>query len=317
MPYMNRMADLTMRDMQRLHLAHKRLEAVFHAITATSVQGKPAMLHLINEADSEIEALFRKGVLGVLNFAHGSFYMLGAYAGVVMLQLTGSFWLALVIAPLLLAVLGGAIEVVFFRRLYSRGHLLQVLLTFGLALVLVDLVRWRFGPQNQAFPVPALLSGAIPLPGFTFPVYRLFVIVVAALVAGGLLLAWRRLKVGAILRAGVADTEMVGFLGIDLARVFTLTFAFGAALAGLAGVMAGPYLATYPGMDENVLILTLAVVVVGGLGSVEGAILGALLIGLASSFGAFFRQDLALVLVFAVMAVVLVLRPRGLLGLRT
>ncbi len=254
--------------------------------------------------------------MDVLNLAHGSFYMLGAYTGVVVLGLTHSFWLALAAAPLLLALLGGALEVVFFRRLYRSGHLLQVLLTFGFSLVFVDLVRWRFGPQNQAFAVPRELAGTIPLPGFGFAGYRLFVIVVAALVATALLLAWRRLRVGAILRAGVADTEMVGLLGIDLARVFTLTFAFGAGLAGLAGVVAGPYLATYPGMDENVLILALVVVVVGGLGSIEGALVGALLIGLANSFGAFFRQDLAVVLVFGLMALVLVLRPRGLFGVR-
>lgn len=256
------------------------------------------------------------GLMDVLNLAHGSFYMLGAYTGVVVLRTVGSFWLALVVAPLLLAVIGGVMEVVFFRRLYRRGHLMQVLLTFGFSLVFVDLVRWRFGPQNQPFPVPAELRGAVQILDFEFPVYRVFVITVAVLVAALLLVGWRKLKVGAILRAGVADTEMVGLLGIDLARVFTLTFAFGAGLAGLAGVIAGPYLATYPGMDENVLILALVVVVVGGLGSIEGAVVGALLIGLVSSYGAYFRPDVSVALVFAVMALVLLVRPRGLLGLR-
>ena len=256
------------------------------------------------------------GLMDVLNLAHGSFYMLGAYVGVAVLRLVGSFWLALVLAPLLLALLGAGLEMVFFRRLYGRGHLMQVLLTFGFSLAFVDLVRWRFGPENQPFPAPSALSGAVPILDFRFPVYQAFVIGAAALVGAALLLGWRRLRVGAILRAGVADTEMVGLLGIDLARVFTLTFAFGAGLAGLAGVIAGPYLATYPGMDENVLILALAVVVVGGLGSVEGALVGALLIGLASSFGPFFRQEIAVALVFGVMALVLLIRPRGLFGLR-
>jgi len=256
------------------------------------------------------------GLMDVLNLAHGSFYMLGAYVGVVLLRAIGTFWLALVVAPLVLAAVGAVMEVLFFRRLYRRGHLMQVLLTFGFSLVFVDLVRWRFGPQNQPFPVPSELRGAIPILDFQFPVYRVFVIAVAALVGAALLFGWRRLKVGAILRAGVADTEMVGLLGIDLARVFTLTFAFGAALAGLGGVIAGPYLAVYPGMDENVLILALVVVVVGGLGSVEGALAGAVLIGLANSFGTFFRQDLSIALVFAVMAAVLLVRPRGLFGLR-
>jgi len=254
--------------------------------------------------------------MDVLNLAHGSFYMLGAYTGVTMLRLTGSFWLALLVAPLVLAGLGAAMEVAFFRRVQRRGHLLQVLLTFGFSLVFVDLVRWRFGPQNQAFPPPAQLQGAVALLDCSFPTYRLCVIAVATLLAGLLRLGWRRVRLGAILRAGVADKEMVGLLGVDLDRVFTLTFAFGAALAGLAGVIAGPYLATYPGMDENVLILALVVVVLGGLGSIEGAVLGALIIGLASSFGAFFRQDVAVALVFGVMAAVLLVRPRGLFGRR-
>src|SRR5438105_2296846 len=187
--------------------------------------------------------------MDVLNLAHGSFYMLGAYVGVTVLGAIGNFWLALLLAPLLLAVLGAAIEMLFFRRLYGRGHLLQVLLTFGFSLVFVDLVRWRFGPQNQPFPRPESLSGALLIGGVHLEVYRLFVIFVAVLVAAGLLIAWRRLRVGAILRAGVTDKEMVGLLGIDLGTVFTLTFACGAALAGFAGVIAGPYLATYPGMD--------------------------------------------------------------------
>ena len=256
------------------------------------------------------------GLMDVLNLAHGSFYMLGAYAGVTVLHIVGSFWLALALAPIVLALLGAALEVAFFRRLTGRGPLMQVLLTFGLSLVFVDLVRWRFGPQNQPFPAPPQLSGSIGILDFRFPVYEAFVIAVAALLGAALLLGWRRLRVGAILRAGVADREMVGLLGVDLARVFTLTFASGAGLAGLAGVIAGPYLATYPGMDENVLILALAVVVVGGLGSVAGALVGALLIGLATSVGPFLRQEIATALVFGVMALVLLVRPRGLFGLR-
>jgi branched-subunit amino acid ABC-type transport system permease component len=256
------------------------------------------------------------GLMDVLNLAHGSFYMLGAYTGIVVLRLLDNFWLALLVAPAFLAVVGALMEVLFFRRLYGRGHLLQVMLTFGFSLVFIDLVRWRFGPQNQAFPTPPELRGTLELAGAHFPAYRLFVIVLAVALAAGLLVAWRRLKVGAILRAGVTDKEMVGLLGINLSRVFTLTFAFGAALAGLAGVIAGPYLATYPGMDENVLIVALVVVVIGGLGSIEGAVAGAFLIGLANSFGSYYRQDFAVALVFGLMALVLLVRPRGLFGLR-
>src|SRR5438067_640379 len=219
--------------------------------------------------------------MDVLNLAHGSFYMLGAYVGLTVLGVTGNFWLALIAAPVALCVIGALIEVVFFRRIYREGHLMQVLLTFGFTLVFVDLIRWRFGPQTHSLPTPPGLEGAVHILGVTFASYKLFVILFASMVALVLLLAWRRSRVGAILRAGVADREMLGLLGIDLKRVFTGTFAFGAALAGLAGVVVGPYLGVYPGMDESILVLVLVVVVVGGLGSIEGAILGSLLIGLA------------------------------------
>jgi branched-subunit amino acid ABC-type transport system permease component len=256
------------------------------------------------------------GVMDVLNLAHGSFYMLGAYAGLTVALLTHNFWLALLAAPLVLGLLGIVMEVLFFRRLYRRGHLMQVLLTFGFTLVFVDLARWLYGPAYQSIPPPAPLAGAAHIFGVAFSAYRLFVIAAAAVVALALLLAWRGLRVGTILRAGVADKQMVGLLGVDLSRVFTFTFAFGAALAGLAGVIAGPYLSIYPGMDENVLILALVVVVIGGLGSIEGAIAGSLLIGFANSFGAYYLQEFAVAIVFAVMALVLLVRPSGLFGLR-
>jgi branched-subunit amino acid ABC-type transport system permease component len=255
------------------------------------------------------------GLMDVLNLAHGSFYMLGAYVGLTVLGLTNNFWLALIAAPIALAVVGGAIEVVFFRRIYQRGHLMQVLLTFGLTLVFVDLIRWRFGPQTHSLPVPRGLEGAVHVLGVPFATYKLFVILFAALVAAGLVIAWRKSRVGAILRAGVADREMLGLLGIDLGRVFTGTFAFGAALAGLAGVVVGPYLSVYPGMDES-LVLVLVVVVVGGLGSIEGAIVGSLLVGLANAIGPLVLGGFEAASIFAVMAVVLLVRPRGLLGLR-
>jgi branched-subunit amino acid ABC-type transport system permease component len=256
------------------------------------------------------------GLMDVLNLAHGSFYMLGAYVGLTVLGLTNNFWLAMIAAPIALAIVGGAIEVVFFRRIYQRGHLMQVLLTFGLTLVFVDLIRWRFGPQTHSLPVPRGLEGAVHVLGVPFATYKLFVILFAALVAAGLVIAWRKSRVGAILRAGVADREMLGLLGIDLRRVFTGTFAFGAALAGLAGVVVGPYLSVYPGMDESILVLVLVVVVVGGLGSIEGAIVGSLLVGLANAIGPLVLGGFEAASIFAVMAVVLLVRPRGLLGLR-
>src|ERR1700687_5589536 len=190
------------------------------------------------------------------------------------------------------------------------------LLTFGLTLVIVDLVRWRFGPQTHSLPTPPGLDGAVHVLGVPFATYKLFVIVFAAVIAGGLVIAWRTSKIGAILRPGVADREMLGLLGIDLSRVFTATFAFGAALAGLAGVVVGPYLSVYPGMDESILVLVLVVVVVGGLGSIEGAIVGALSVGVVNAIGPTILGGFEAASIFAVMAVVLLVRPRGLLGLR-
>ena len=256
------------------------------------------------------------GVMDVLNLAHGSFYMVGAYIAYSVVVATNSFWLAFLVAPLLLALLGAALEVVFFRRLYRYGHLAQVLLTFGFTLVFVDLVRARFGPTTRSIPPPPGLDGAVQVLGATFSSYSLFVLAAAVAVAVFLVFGWRFLRVGAVLRAGVEDKEMAGLLGINLPRVFTLTFAFGAGLAGLAGVVAAPEFAIYPGMDANVLILALVVVVLGGLGSIEGAILGALVIGLGYVVGTTFFPQFAIGLIFALMAAVLVVRPSGLLGRR-
>jgi branched-subunit amino acid ABC-type transport system permease component len=254
--------------------------------------------------------------MDVLNLAHGSFYMVGAYIAFSVVVATSNFWLALLIAPLALALIGAALEVAFFRRLYRHGHLAQVLLTFGFTLVFVDLIRSQFGPTTRSIPPPPGLGGAVELLGATFSSYSLFVLGVAIVVGALLVLAWRYLRVGAVLRAGVEDKEMAGLLGIDLPRVFTLTFAFGAGLAGLAGVVAAPEFAIYPGMDASVLILALVVVVLGGLGSIEGAMLGSAVIGLGYVIGTALFPQFAIGLIFAVMAAVLVLRPSGLLGRR-
>jgi branched-subunit amino acid ABC-type transport system permease component len=257
------------------------------------------------------------GLMDVLNLAHGSFYMIGAYTAYTVVTATHNFWLALLVAPALLAVIGAVLELVFFRRLYRHGHLTQVLMTFGFTLVFVDLIRSRFGPTTRSIPPPPGLDGAVHLLGATFSSYSLFVLGVAVVVGAALVIAWRVSRLGMVLRAGVADKEMTGLLGIDLPRVFTLTFAFGAALAGLAGVIAAPEFAIYPGMDANVLILALVVVVIGGLGSIEGALLGAAVIGLGYVVGSTIFPQFAIGLIFAVMAAVLVIRPSGLLGRRS
>jgi branched-subunit amino acid ABC-type transport system permease component len=255
--------------------------------------------------------------MDVLNLAHGSFYMIGAYAAYSVVMATHNFWLALVVAPILLAVIGAALELVFFRRVYRHGHLPQVLMTFGFTLVFVDLIRSRFGPTTRSIPPPPGLDGAVQLLGATFSSYSLFVLGMAIVIGALLVVGWRVSRLGVVLRAGVADKEMAGLLGIDLPRAFTLTFAFGAALAGLAGVIAAPEFPIYPGMDANVLILALVVVVIGGLGSIEGAMLGAAVIGLGYVIGTTLFPQFAIGVIFALMAAVLVVRPSGLLGRRS
>ena len=254
--------------------------------------------------------------MDVLNLAHGSFYMVGAYITYSVVSVTHNFWLAFLIAPLALALIGIALEVVLFRRLYRHGHLAQVLLTFGFTLVFVDLIRAQYGPTTRSIPPPPGLGGAVHVLGATFSAYGLFVLAVALAVGAVLLVGWRVLRVGAMLRAGVADKEMAGLLGINLPRLFTLTFGFGAGLAGLAGVVAAPEFAIYPGMDANVLILALVVVVIGGLGSIEGALLGAMVLGLGYVIGTALVPQFAIALIFALMAVVLIVRPAGLFGRR-
>ncbi|MBV9120955.1 MAG: branched-chain amino acid ABC transporter permease [Chloroflexi bacterium] len=254
------------------------------------------------------------GMLDVINLAHGSFYMVGAYVGLSTVRYTHNFWLALIAAPLIVAAVGLIVEGGLLRPIYRRVQLDQVILTFGLAYMVADIVRWVWGPDNQSIDPPAGLDGAAELLGNLYPTYRLFVIVVGLLIALGLWLIQQRTRLGSIIRAGGADKEMVGGLGINVAVVFTGVFVFGAALAAFSGVIAGPILGLYQGMDSETLIIALIVVVVGGLGTLTGAFWGGLLIGLADTFGKVLLPEFALFLTFAVMAVVLLLRPSGLFG---
>ena len=254
------------------------------------------------------------GMMDFINLAHGSFYMLGAYLGLTATQRFGNFWLALILVPLVVAALGFALEKVLLRPLYKRGHLDQVLLTFGLAFVVADLVRWIWGGDIRSVPQPPELTGAVPLGIAVYPRYRTFVIVAGLVLALLLWLIQARTRVGAIIRAGVADKEMVGGLGIDVQLVFAGVFAFGAGLAALSGVIAAPFLSLVPGMDAEQLILSLIVVVVGGMGTLKGAFWGAIVVGLADTFGKIYVPDFSLMVIFAIMAVVLLLRPNGLFG---
>jgi len=254
------------------------------------------------------------GMLDVVNLAHGSFYMLGAYAGLTVIAATGSFWVALLAAPLLVGAVGALVERTCLRPLYRRPALDQVLLTFGFIYLFEDLVKWIWGGRIRSIPPPDLFSGSVKLYGATIPSYRLFVIGFGLAMAVALWLLIERTRLGAIIRAGVFDAEMTGGLGINIQRVFTAVFAFGAALGGLSGVIAGPIQSAYPSMGVGILIPALIVVVVGGLGSLKGSLAGSLIIGQAETFGKAWLPDAAMLIIYVVMALVMLVRPQGLLG---
>jgi branched-subunit amino acid ABC-type transport system permease component len=255
------------------------------------------------------------GLMDVVNLAHGTFYLLGGYVGLSLAGWTGSFWLALLLAPPLVGALGLLLEVALLRRLYRRGHLDQVLFTFGAALIGADLMRWGWGGFVLSIPTPPLLAGQIALMGIAFPIYRLTLIAVGLAIAALLWLVIEHTRIGAIVRAGVSDAQMVGALGIHVERVFAGVFAVGCAMAALSGVAAAPIVNLYPGLDFEILILAMVVVVVGGLGTLKGAFWGSLLIGMADTFGksSQFAQFSSFV-IFVIMALVLLIKPAGLFG---
>ena len=256
------------------------------------------------------------GLMDILNLAHGTLYMLTAYMAVSIAGHLGSFWLALALAPLASIVIGLALYFLLLRRVATRGHLGQVLLTLGVIYLGLDGVRMVYGDLPYNVPQPAILNGAVSIFGESYPAYRFFIIGLGLLTQIALYLGLERTKIGAIVRAGVDDRATVETLGIDIDRVFMFVFAIGAYLAGIAGVVAAPVFGVYPGMDINIIILVLIVVVVGGLGSLRGAILGSLLIGFADTFGKILLPEFAMMSIYCVMAVVLVARPRGLLPAR-
>jgi branched-subunit amino acid ABC-type transport system permease component len=254
------------------------------------------------------------GMLDVVNLAHGSFYMLGAYAGLSLIAATGNFWVALLAAPVAVGLIGAVIERSCLRPLYRRGPLDQVLLTFGFIYLFEDLAKWIWGGRIRSIPPPDLFAGSVTVLGATIPSYRLFVIVFGLVMALLLWLLIERTRLGAIIRAGVFDAEMTAGLGINIQRVFTAVFAFGAALGGLSGVIAGPIQSAYPAMGVTILIPALIVVVVGGLGSLKGSLIGSLIIGQAETFGKAWIPDAAMLIVYVVMAAVMLVRPQGLFG---
>jgi branched-subunit amino acid ABC-type transport system permease component len=254
------------------------------------------------------------GMLDVVNLAHGSFYMLGAYAGLTAIGTTGNFWFALLAAPLVVGLVGAVMERAVLRPLYRRPPLDQVLLTFGFIYLFEDLVKWGWGGRIRSIAPPDLFSGSVQLFGATIPSYRLFVIVFGLVVALALWLLIERTRLGAIIRAGVFDAEMTAGMGIAIDRVFTGVFAFGAALGGLSGVIAGPIQSASPPMGASILIPALIVVVVGGLGSLKGSLVGSLIIGQAETFGKVWLPGASMMMIYLVMALVVLLRPQGLFG---
>ena len=223
-------------------------------------------------------------------------------------------WLALVVAPFAVALIGAGIERSCLRPLYRRGPLDQVLLTFGLIYVFEDLVKWIWSGRIRSIPTPALFSGSVQVLGATIPSYRLFVIVFGLAVAVALWALIERTRLGAVIRAGVFDSEMTAGMGINIDRVFTGVFAFGAGLAGLSGVIAGPIQSAYPPMGASILVPALIVVVVGGLGSLKGSLAGSLIIGQAETFGKVWLPGASMLIIYVVMALILLFRPQGLFG---
>jgi branched-subunit amino acid ABC-type transport system permease component len=254
------------------------------------------------------------GLMNVVNLAHGSFFMIGAFLGLTVQNLTGSFWAAIVISPLVTALIGLLMEAGFMRRLYRRGHLDQILLTFGFSLVFVDVVKWIWGAEIRSLVPSEMLSGALPILGGSVTVYRVFLIAMGLGLYGLLWLCLEKTQIGALVRAGVEDGQMASGLGINVSLLFSSVFAFGVGLAALAGVAAGPITGLYPGMDTDILIPAFIIVVIGGLGDLTGAFVGSLLVGFADTFGKAFLPDVSLFMIYIVMIIVLVARPTGLFG---
>jgi len=273
------------------------------------------------------------GIMDMINLAHGSLYMLGAFLAAALVQATGSFALGVLLAIPATAAIGMLLEVSVLRTLYTRDHLSQVLATFALILIFNEAVRIVWGP-DMPLPMPAALSGPVELlPGMFYPAYRLLIIGVGAAVAVLLYLLVARTRIGMLVRAGASNREMALAMGVDVRRLFTLLFGVGAALCAVAGALLGPLLAVQVGMGENILILAFVVIVIGGIGSIRGALVGAVLVGLVDTigraflpllFGLFFQPRvasaagpaIASVLAYLLMVVVLYFRPRGLFPAR-
>jgi len=266
------------------------------------------------------------GIMGVINVAHGSFYMIGAYLAWSLAGKLGSFWIALPAAIALTVLIGLALEMLLIRRLYGRDHLYQVLLTYGLILVFEETRSILWGDDVRGVPIPEMLSASFPLTEtLSYPVYRLWISAVCLAVAGLMYWVIQKTRLGMVIRAGSANREMVQSLGINIQLVYRVVFAAGITLAGLAGMIAAPVSAVFPGMGNQVLIVCFVVIVIGGMGSVKGAMVASLLIGLVDTFGKVLHlevggirvlPELSSMTVYLLMAMVLLWRPEGIFGRR-
>ncbi|HYM03843.1 MAG TPA: branched-chain amino acid ABC transporter permease [Stellaceae bacterium] len=257
------------------------------------------------------------GTLGVLNLAHGAMFMLGGYAGYVAFHATGSFLAAITAGAIFLVVVGGLIELVVIRHFYGRPPEDQLLVTFGIGIVLVELVRLGFGSLSLTVMPPSWAAGVTPLGFMIYPTYRIAVLAIAAAALGALYIVLYRTRIGMVVRAGIEDSSMVDMLGINVYRIFMLVFGIGAMAAGFAGIVNAPVVSLTPDMGESILVQTFVVVVIGGVGSFPGAILGGLIAGEILSLTSMIDPAFSEVMLFAVMTLVLLLRPQGLLGMRS
>lgn len=260
------------------------------------------------------------GMLNIINFAHGAVYAVGAYlafsVSMMLGQWIGSFWITIVLAPVLTGLLGAVIEVSLLRRMMDAEHEYQILLTFGVALIIQELIIMIWGPIGKSLPMPRELDGVVDFGIFTFPDYRIFLIGFIALVCLAVWLLIEKTSYGSIIRAGTENRNMVNCLGIDIYKVFTVVFALGVGLAGLSGALALPMRGAQPLMGDTILTLCFVVVVIGGMGSFTGAVLGGLLVGVVESMMALVWPPGTMISIFAAMALVILIRPRGLLGFR-
>ena len=253
------------------------------------------------------------GLMKIINIAHGSFYLMSGYIGMAVLRATDSFLLATLASAVTAVVIGIAMQSLFLRKLHMK-ELQQVLLTFGFVMIIADLCLWIWGGNPFALPKPSVLKSSIWLGTMVFPVYRIFVVVFGLVVAAGLYIFQEKTKFGAIVRAGVDDEEMLRGSGINIQLVFSGVFGLGALLAGIGGMIGGPFLGVYPGVDLDILLLAVVIVIIGGVGSLKGAFFGSLFVGFIDNFGKTLFPELSLFTLFAPMAIILAVKPTGIFG---